>query len=62
MPQEQGKLKRRRIRANQNNLSLEERQVKRLMIKHNISSRDAWKRYNLEMELRSITDPQFLSV
>lgn len=57
-----GKLKRRRIRANQNNLSLEEIQVKRLMKKHNLSSREAWKRYNFEMDLRAITDPQMLKV
>ena len=49
-----GRIKRRRIRANQNNLSTEEKIVKAIQKERDCSMREAWRQFKFEREMRKL--------
>lgn len=49
-----GKLKRRRIRATQNNLSTDEKIVKHIMNNEGVNAREAWRVFRMRMDLKAI--------
>lgn len=61
MSNNKGKLKRRRIRANQNNLTTDEKIVKHIMQNEGVNAQEAWRRFRMRMELKAIDNGTFNS-
>jgi len=49
-----GRIKRRRIRANQNNLSTEEKIVKAIQKERGCTIREAWRQFKFERDMRKL--------
>lgn len=56
---DKGKLKRRRIRANQNNLSTDERIVLNMVKLEGITTKEAWRKLKLKVDMQAINAPSY---